>query len=254
MQRILISVAAGVVVAAMIVIAHPAYATPSRSNNGSGSVVGNSDTVSGSGGTITVGLTAGGAGNGPASGTGGAGNTAPTPPPPVCAGPTIQTNPLQLPCGSSNCIPCPPPPQSGGSIVAGATTTLQRQLPQPQLTVQPGYAVTGLTAYLQIGTPDNLAFTFPGFHNAVSVVCSWDHFDVNWGDGTDDPDVRSTGGPYPDGDVTHVYQQASASDDLHVVEYWSCPWHDQLGGAGVLQLQTANDLFLEVREVQTLNG
>ena len=146
----------------------------------------------------------------------------------------------------------PPPPQAGATIVAGATATLQDQLPHPQLQVQPGYAVTGLTAYLQITTPTGLHFTFPGFRNAVVMTCSWDHFDVNWGDGTDDPHVTSTGGPWPDGDVTHVYQQASPSDDLHVTEYWTCPWTDQLGAAGVLHLQTANDLPLEIREIQVV--
>lgn len=249
MHRTVTSALVASLVVGTLGIARPAGATPSRSNNGSGPSSGNSDTVTGSGGTITVGLSNGTAGNASAAPAGSA-SAAPAPPPPVCGGPTIQTNPLQLPCSNATA----PPPQSGSSIAAGATTTLQQELPRPQLTVQPGYAVTGLTAYLQIGTGNDLSFTFAGFHNAVSVVCSWDHFDVNWGDGTDDPDVRSTGGPYPDGDVTHVYQQASPSDDLHVVEYWTCPWHDQIGGAGVLQLQTANDLFLEVREVQTLNG
>lgn len=147
----------------------------------------------------------------------------------------------------------PAAPQSGASIVAGASTTLQGELPRPQLTVQPGYAVTGLTAYLQIGTPNHVAFTFAGFHNAVFVACGWDHFDVDWGDGTAQPDVRSTGGPWPDGDVTHVYQQAAPSVDLHVTEYWTCAWHDELGGAGVLDLQTANDLYLPVQEIQTVN-
>jgi hypothetical protein len=127
-------------------------------------------------------------------------------------------------------------------------------LPQPTLRVEPGYAVTGLRAYLQIGSPDHLPFVFQGFHNAVSMACSWTGFDVAWGDGTVDNGVTSTGGPWPDGNVTHVYQQASRDDDLAVTEHWACPWHDQIGGAGLLDLQTRSDLPLEVREIQTVES
>jgi hypothetical protein len=218
-----------------------------------------SPNAQGNGATITFTQPgAGGGGGGTAPGAVGPGG-------PVVVNPWTPTNiaACQAQGGSPVLIPCPqagppgppaPPPQPGGQIVAGATLTLQQELPQPKLTVQPGYAVTGLRAYLQIDTPDNLPFTFQGFRNAVSMVCHWTSFDVAWGDGAVDTGITSTGGPWPDGDVTHVYQQASPGDDLRVTEHWSCPWHDQIGGAGILQLQTQGDLPLEIREIQTVSG
>jgi hypothetical protein len=207
--------------------------------------------VGGGGGTIVVTLGGGGGGLiGPIHlpGPGGGGGVSPILPiTPEC----FEGAPA---CAGGGAPPPPPPPEPGAEIVAGATVTLERELPVPQLTVQPGYAVTGLTAYLQIATGDNLPFTFAGFRNAVMMVCSWNHFDVKWGDGSEDPDVTSTGGPYPNGDVTHVYETASPGDDLGVTEYWSCPWHDELGAVGVVNLQTAGALPLEVRQIETVEN
>jgi hypothetical protein len=246
--------------AALFIAASPASATPSRNNNNpsSGATI-----VGGGGGTITVTFTRPGsatAGPGISIGSGGLpslpGSLAPINPwtPANIAACNAQTGGTAIiACPAAAAAP-PPPPEPGAAIVAGATTTLQRELPHPQLQVQPGYAVTGLKAYLQITTPTGLHFTFAGYRNAVFMTCSWNHFDVNWGDGTDDPDVTSLGGPWPNGDVTHVYQDASPSDDLHVTEYWACPWTDELGAAGVLDLQTANDLPLEIREIQTVEN
>jgi len=218
--------------------------------------------VGGSGKTITVILTGPGASGGftdpggatlPKTGRAGGGATAGGTPGPA----------LRSCAGATNLIPClpaagaapppPPPPEAGAVIVAASRVTLQRELPQPALVVQPGFAVTGLAAYLEIHTADDLTFTFAGFRNAVFVTCRWTSFDVDWGDGARPADVTSVGGPYPVGDVTHVYQQASAGDDLHAAENWSCPWRDEIGGAGVLLLQSDNHLPLEIREIQAVS-
>jgi hypothetical protein len=256
---------------ALTIMSRPGDATPQTGSNSPGAITPVQVGPSSGGGGITVTFTVGsgsgspgqGAAGGPAGGGlgGGPGNgSAPVNPwnPANIAACQAQSGGLGvlIPCPQAGpaAPAAPPPPQPGASIVSGATLTLQRQLPQPSLTVQPGYAVTGLRAYLQIGTPDNRPFTFQGFENAVSMLCSWTSFDVAWGDGTVDNGVSSTGGPWPNGDVTHVYQQASPQDDLMVTEHWSCPWHDQIGGAGLLALETQGDLPLEVREIQTVEG
>ncbi len=218
--------------------------------------------MGGSGKTIVVTLTAPGSTGGFADPGGGPGRARPAASPP--AGGAAPAVPAVRTCaGNSTLIPClpavaaapppPPPPAAGAVIVAASRVTLQRQLPAPRLVVEPGYAVTGLAAYLEIHTPDDLAFTFAGFRNAVFVTCRWTSFDVDWGDGSPAVDVTSVGGPYPSGDVTHVYQQAAVADDLHVTENWSCPWRDEIGGAGVVVLQSDSHLPLEVREIQTVS-
>jgi len=223
---------------------------------------GPSTNVGGSGKTITVTLTAPGASGGftvpgratvPGAARPGAGRPSAGGAPPAirsCAGGSTL-----IPClPAAGAAPPPPrPPEAGAVIIAAARVTLQRDLPEPQLVVQPGYAVTGLEAYLEIHTPDDLGFTFAGFKNAVFVTCRWTSFDVDWGDGSPAADVTSVGGPYPTGDVTHVYQQASAADDLHVTENWSCPWRDEIGGAGIVLLQSDSHLPLEIREIQTVS-
>ena len=234
---------------------------------GGGSAVhpsrGQAPQVGGSGKTITVTIDTPGAaggftvpggatvpkGAGPGAGSSPAGGAV-VPAVRTCGGAVILIPCLAVPGAAP---PPPPPPEAGAVIVAASRVTLQRELPEPGLAVQPGYAVTGLTAYLEIHTRDDLAFTFAGFRNAVFVTCHWTSFDVDWGDGSPVAGVTSVGGPYPSGDVTHVYQQASPTDDLHVTETWSCPWRDEIGGAGVVIVASDSHLPLEVREIQTLS-
>ena len=156
--------------------------------------------VGGSGKTIVVTLTAPGSTGGFTDPGGVPSRARPATSPP--AGGAAPAVPAVRTCaGDSTRIPClpaaavapppPPPPEAGAVIVAASRVTLQRQLPAPRLVVEPGYAVTGLAAYLEIHTPDDLAFTFTGFRNAVFVTCRWTSFDVDWGDGS----RRSTSPP-----------------------------------------------------------
>ena len=129
-------------------------------------------------------------------------------------------------------------------------------LPRPSLRVQPGYAVTGLTAYLEIGTPSpwTVSIADPVRHDTITISCGHNLFDVTWGDGTPTMTTSSTGGPYPDGDVTHVYEEASPSYTLSVTEHWTCHWSAPLGAAGTLTgLRSVGELQLEVREIQATN-
>ncbi|MFI5041681.1 MAG: hypothetical protein ACHQNA_07510, partial [Acidimicrobiales bacterium] len=130
-------------------------------------------------------------------------------------------------------------------------------LPDPVLTVPPGHAVTGLPAYLEIQTPDPWTIDVPDPIRAdtIAIRCTHTEFDVDWGD--DSPAVRtnSVGGPYPDGDVRHVYQVAGAGRTLTVAEQWTCAWSDSLGHQGVIDnLHSTGHLGLEIREIQSLSG
>jgi len=152
-------------------------------------------------------------------------------------------------------VPCPgaatPPPPSASQIAQRWAQSAH--LPPPTLTVAPGHAVTGLTAYLQITahSPWSTTFADPIRLDTITATCSYTGFDVDWGDGLSSS-TASTGGPYPDGDVTHVYENASPQVTLAVTEHWSCTWADQIGDSGTLSgLSSLGALPLEVREIQT---
>ena len=149
--------------------------------------------------------------------------------------------------------PAPPPPTAAD---IAASWSQSATLPNPRLRIRPGYAVTGLTAYLEIGTPSPWTVTIPDpvRNDAITVSCGPTTFDVNWGDGSPVEQTTSTGGPYPNGDVTHVYQQAAPSYTVAVTEHWACRWSDPQGNGGTLTgLRSAGRLPLEVREIQSTN-
>jgi hypothetical protein len=151
-------------------------------------------------------------------------------------------------------VPCPanaPPPPTATQIAQQWAKSAQ--LPGPGLTVRPGYAVTGLTAYLEIAahTPWTTTFADPVRADTITASCADTGFDVDWGDGAR-ATTASAGGPYPGGDVTHVYQEASAQVALAVTEHWSCSWSDQVGDGGTISgLASSGALSMEVREIQT---
>ena len=149
--------------------------------------------------------------------------------------------------------PAPPPPTAAD---IAASWSQSATLPNPRLRIRPGYAVTGLTAYLEIGTPSPWTVTIPDpvRNDAITVSCGPTTFDVNWGDGSPVEQTTSTGGPYPNGDVTHDYQQAAPSYTVTVTEHWACRWSDPQGNGGTLTgLRSAGRLPLEVREIQSTN-
>jgi hypothetical protein len=151
-------------------------------------------------------------------------------------------------------VPCPataPPPPSASQLAQAWVQSAH--LPSPTLVIAPGHAVTGLTAFLQIAShsPWTATFSDPIRNDTISASCAATGYDIDWGDG-DRTATTSTGGPYPNGDVTHVYQYAALQVTVGVTEHWSCAWSDQVGDSGTIGgLSSAGTLPLEVREIQT---
>ncbi|GAC1593959.1 MAG: hypothetical protein NVS3B21_15530 [Acidimicrobiales bacterium] len=180
-----------------------------------------------------------------------------------CASPVIATLPEVIdricklfftPPPAQPGTPAAPPPPSAADVAQSWSRTAT--LPNPKLTVPPGHAVTGLTAYLEISTPSpwTVAIPDPIRNSTISVSCGHTSFDVDWGDGTPPTHTTSTGGPYPSGDVNHDYQEASSSDTIVVTEHWGCRWSTPTGAGGQLTgLRSAGRLQLEVREIQSTN-
>ncbi|MDQ3575914.1 MAG: hypothetical protein M3404_13530, partial [Actinomycetota bacterium] len=81
----------------------------------------------------------------------------------------------------------------------------QVKLPSPEPYIAPGKAITGLAAFLEIRGPRTTAQSFNVFGYALTINATATSYDVDWGDGTWSRGLASAGGPWPDGDVRHVY-------------------------------------------------
>jgi hypothetical protein len=125
------------------------------------------------------------------------------------------------------------------------------QLPLPAPSIDPGRAITGLRSYLDIGAPTTFSEPIDGDVLPVRVnIDASAEYRVDWGDGTVET-YRSSGGSYPDGDITHVY--TSAGDHTVVVTpIWTVSWN-----GGGLEVTFSAELVpstveLPVGEVQSV--
>jgi hypothetical protein len=145
--------------------------------------------------------------------------------------------------------PAPAPPPRPTPQQLGAQAVAHLPLPAPTLRVQPGEAIVGLLAYLEIGGPRTAAFnvTILGVPVTVSATST---YEVDWGDGSPHTAGLTTqGGPYPDGTIIHAYQ-SSGHFTITVTQHWTATWAAE-GAAGTIGgLFTAGRLTLPVFEVQ----
>lgn len=109
----------------------------------------------------------------------------------------------------------------------------QMKLPAPEPYIAPGKAITGLAAFLEIRGPRTRTETFNVFGYALTITATVGGYDVDWGDGTWSRGVTSSGGPWPKGDVRHVYTDMGKYT-VRVVERWSGTWSVAGGGGGAV--------------------
>jgi hypothetical protein len=147
----------------------------------------------------------------------------------------------------------PDPEEAARATVVQYLHTIQ--LPAPVPTIPPGRALTGLAAHLDAGT--DLAVTVEadlgGGHLALDATST---LAVDWGDGTIDGPLSTTGGPWPDGDVVHVYETVGDAD-VTVTQTWSVTWtYDGFTGTIATldgaPIQTATTVVLPVDQVQAV--
>jgi hypothetical protein len=126
--------------------------------------------------------------------------------------------------------------------------------PTPAPRVQPGWMLVGKRAFLETGSPVTTSWDFPVPElDSTLVISASSGYTVDWGDGTTTGPHASPGGPWPDGDVTHLYRDA-AGYTITVDQTWTATW--QVGGySGALpaRVRTAA-LDLPVREVQAVRN
>jgi hypothetical protein len=142
---------------------------------------------------------------------------------------------------------------SGGDLDPQAVReTIIHELPVPDPRIAPGWALTGLPSYLEVGAPDTYDETITGDRLPVPVTVSGSaEYRVDWGDGTVTSHA-SSGGPHPEGDITHVYADSDEGSVVTVTPVWSVTW--SAGGMTVpLTLElTPETVELPVREMQSV--
>jgi hypothetical protein len=159
---------------------------------------------------------------------------------------------------------CPGQPRNPTDPGAVAEALAQRffetaPLDRPAPHIAPGWALPGKRAFLETGTTtltDRFSFdTVVGGITLDVASAIW----VDWGDGTTTGPHHSTGGPWPDGDITHLYQDAGTYT-VTVTQRWGGTWRVDGGPAGgrqgtlpVLPITATIEDF-EVREVQAVRN
>jgi hypothetical protein len=126
---------------------------------------------------------------------------------------------------------------------------VRRNLAVPHLHIAPGEAITGKPAYLEITEADERDIVLPNpLGGADVIVHVVPTYTVDWGDGTEKDTTTSHGGPWPNGDVTHVYQDAHPVTVVVTVD-WRVTWQaTTLPGA----FRTQNQLPLPIEQVQAV--
>ena len=138
-----------------------------------------------------------------------------------------------------------PAGQRGPTLAERVQAQFERWSPTPvQTEIAPGYAITGLKAFLVIDDPN------PGSISLVGESIELrKEYRVRWGDGKEQT-TDSTGVPYPggDGEIVHLYQHAKAvTVEVDVVVTGT--WNGRT--LGTLAPVTST-MDLPVREVQAV--
>lgn len=132
-------------------------------------------------------------------------------------------------------------------------------LDRPAPRIQPGWALTGKQAFLEVGSAAlSRQFSFDTVVGRINLDVT-SYITVDWGDGTTTGPHYSEGGPWPDGDITHIYQRAGVYT-VTVTQHWEGDWGVTGGAAGglggdlpPLPLTSTIDNF-EARQVQAVRN
>jgi hypothetical protein len=133
--------------------------------------------------------------------------------------------------------------------------------PEP-LHIAPGYAITGLLAYLEIGGDPSPSWALDNPIGPDILITAKPRYVVHWGD-RDAPPTRTTsrGRPWPGGpgEITHAYRY-QGDTQVRVEAYWTGSW--RLAGEGPsaglalpeLAVPTVGTLSLPVRQLQAVRN
>jgi hypothetical protein len=147
---------------------------------------------------------------------------------------------------------CEDQPPDEGLPAEMVLETIEAQLPLPEPQIAPGWALTGMPAYLEVGAPATFSATVDGATLPVTVEFdATATYRVEWGDGHVS-EHASSGGPWPEGDIVHTYADA-VGRTVVVTPIWS------VTATGAGQTFTfpevalvSSELELPVREMQSV--
>jgi hypothetical protein len=129
------------------------------------------------------------------------------------------------------------------------------QLQRPQPRIQPGEAIVGKAAYLEIGGSRSGSWHVEEMGESIDLSAT-SVYDIDWGDGSWTRGVASNGGPWPSGDVRHVYTH-DGRYTITVHQRWSATYSTASGASGSVPgtLQTRGSIpDFPVIEVQAVRN
>jgi hypothetical protein len=143
------------------------------------------------------------------------------------------------------------PPDPTGAILN--LWTENQPVPDFAVDVAPGWALTGMPAYLEVDGQRQLqvSFDLPApFPFGVSLDASAT-YDIDWGDGSPVQTGVTDPGPWPDGEARHTYTHANPVT-VTVTAVWEGTWQAGPFGGDLPVLRRPQELPLEVRQVQAV--
>jgi hypothetical protein len=159
-------------------------------------------------------------------------------------------------CPNSPVKAVPPRPSPGA--VAAELFREAVHLPNPTVSIPPGWSVPGLRAYMILGGPQTIDWgpkDVFGYSVRLHVSST---YDIDWGEdgppGRYSHGVASQGGRgYPDGDVYHVYD-LKGTWQVHVSQRWTATYDITGEPSGTIAdvLYTTADTDLPVHELQAV--
>jgi hypothetical protein len=138
-------------------------------------------------------------------------------------------------------------------------------LPEPQLEIDPGFALTGMPAYLVIGNQEDFTVTEQlGGWGTMQVAFTPTAFEVDWGDGTVEVVADGRSGARWNGpsaqQISHVYidsdrdRAVDGNTMVTVTSTWSADW-SVAGFSGTVPGMVIDESFdLPVREYRAVRG
>jgi hypothetical protein len=156
-----------------------------------------------------------------------------------------------------NYPPCPDSPRRPRPAVPAVSYATrfwgEVLLPKPVPHIRPGYAITGMPAFLETGSEVRQTFTRQTPLGTLTLETSG-AFRVDWGDGTRTGPHPYLGAPWPHGRITHGYTEVGTYRVV-VTEEWSAVWR-LAGESGRLDgLRTVGVIeSLPVHEIQAVRN
>lgn len=148
---------------------------------------------------------------------------------------------------------CPDAPSVSPEMLA-LSFWERSDLPVPNPHMAPGWALTGMRAYLEVNSAATADFAYQTPFGPLTISAWTDDVFVFWGDGWNWERYDSLGGPWPHGDIVHIYAD-KGSADITVTQAWTATWN-LAGQHGTLQGATTTGTIndFQLRELEAVLG